>query len=66
MLLVLFALGHGLRLDHKEAQEIVKEWSNSLHACIIKKVAVMSSMTYHCEKNHRFDPGEVDLFEELG
>ena len=40
---------HGLWQDHNQAKTIVSEWSKTIYACNIKKVAVMTTMTYNCE-----------------
>ena len=40
---------HGLSPDHKQAQAIVSQWSKEIHACNVRKTAVMATMTYNCE-----------------
>ena len=40
---------HGLSSSHKEAQTIVEEWGQEIHACSVGELASMTKMTHHCE-----------------
>ena len=56
---------HGLWPDHEQAHEIASVWSKEIHACNVRKAAVMATMTYNCEYTPSSDDARYPRLKNL-
>ena len=56
---------HHLQVIIKQAQAIVSEWSKEIHACNVRKAAVMATMTYNCEYTPSSDDARYPRLKTL-
>ena len=56
---------HGLWPDHKQAKTIVSTWSEEIHACSVRKTAVMTTMTSNCEYTSSSDDARYSRLKRL-